>query len=217
MNEKKVIAIIGGTGNEGKGLALRWAKAGYRVVIGSRKEERAREAAAALKEILPEADIEGMENSQAVHQAEIAVMTVVQSAHQAAIESLKDDLQGKLLVDATARISFPNPRPPGQPSAGRIAQDILGEGVQVVTAFQNVPAHALIDLDKAVASDVLVCADEREPAERVIALAEDAGMDAYYVGDLDLAITIEGLTAILVHLNMRNKVKNASIKITGIK
>jgi NADPH-dependent F420 reductase len=217
VNDKPVISLIGGTGNEGKGLALRWAKAGYRIIIGSRKAERAEEAAAALKEILPEAAVQGMDNNRAVREGEIAVLTVVQSAHMAALESLKDELQGKILVDATARISFPNPRPPEKPSAGRIAQEFLGEGVEVVTAFQNVPAHALVELEKPIASDVLVCADNREPAEKVIALAREAGMDAYYVGDLDLAITVEGLTAILVHLNMRNKVKNASIKITGIK
>lgn len=215
MNEKPVIGILGGTGNEGSGLALRWAKAGYPIIIGSRKQEKAERAAQELNEALALDTVRGLENSQAAREADINVLTVVQSAHKAALESLKDDLQGKILVDATARITFPNPKPPAPPSAGRIAQEILGEGVQVVTAFQNVPAHALSETDKPIASDVLVCADQRDPAEVVIELIQDAGMTAYYVGDLDLAITIEGLTAILVNLNMRNKIKHASIKIVG--
>lgn len=215
MNEKPVIGILGGTGNEGSGLALRWAKVGYPIIIGSRKQEKAERAAQELNEALALNTVRGLENSQAAREADINVLTVVQSAHQAALESLKDDLQGKILVDATARITFPNPKPPEPPSAGRIAQEILGEGVQVVTAFQNVPAHALSETDKPIASDVLVCADHRDPAEVVIELIQDAGMTAYYVGDLDLAITIEGLTAILVNLNMRNKIKHASIKIVG--
>jgi hypothetical protein len=215
VNEKPVIGILGGTGNEGSGLALRWAKAGYPIIIGSRKQEKAERAAQELNEALALDTVRGLENSQAAREADINVLTVVQSAHKAALESLKDDLQGKILVDATARITFPNPKPPAPPSAGRIAQEILGEGVQVVTAFQNVPAHALSETDKPIASDVLVCADQRDPAEVVIELIQDAGMTAYYVGDLDLAITIEGLTAILVNLNMRNKIKHASIKIVG--
>lgn len=215
MSEKPVIAILGGTGHEGTGLALRWATNGYDVIIGSRKEEKALKVTAELNEILGKELIRGMENSEAAREGDINILTVVATAHEAAIQSLKDDLQGKILVDATARIKFPNPKPPIPPSAARMAQDTLGEGVRVVAAFQNIPASALKNLDKELDADVLVCADRQEDAQEVMELIRGAGMEAYYVGDLDIAITIEGLTAVLVYLNKFNDIKHASIKIIG--
>lgn len=215
MTGKPTIAILGGTGKEGTGLALRWASNGYNVIIGSRNEEKALQVTRELNEILGKELISGMENSAAARAADINVLTVVATAHEAAITSLKDDLQGKILIDATARIKFPKPKPPEPPSAPRIAQDILGEGVKVVAAFQNIPATALKDLDKELDSDVLVCADDREAADQVGELVRGAGMNDFYVGDLDMAITIEGLTAVLVYLNKYNDIDHASIKIVG--
>jgi NADPH-dependent F420 reductase len=215
MSDKPVIAILGGTGHEGTGLALRWASNGYDVIIGSRKEEKAQKVTAEMNEILGKELILGMENSEAARKADINILTVVATAHEAAIKSLKDDLQGKILVDATARIKFPNPKPPNPPSAARLAQDALGEGVRVVAAFQNIPASALKNLEKELNADVLVCADNQDDAQEVMELIRGAGMDAYYAGDLDIAITVEGLTAVLVYLNKYNDIKHASIKIIG--
>ena len=215
MTGKPTIAILGGTGHEGTGLALRWATNGYDVIIGSRKEEKALKVTDELNGILGKDLIRGMENGAAAREADINILTVVASAHQAALSGLKDDLQGKILIDATARIKFPNPKPPEPPSAARVAQDILGEGVRVVAAFQNIPASALKDLDKKLDSDVLVCADRREDADRAGELIRGAGMNAFYVGDLDMAITVEGLTTVLVYLNKYNDIKHASIKIVG--
>ncbi len=215
MTGKPTIAILGGTGKEGTGLALRWASSGYEVIIGSRKEEKALKVTEELNEILGEDLIRGMENGPAARASDINVLTVVASAHEAAITGLKDDLQGKILVDATARIVFPKPKPPEPPSAARIAQDILGDGVKVVAAFQNIPASALKNLENELDSDVLVCADDRDAADQVGDLIRGAGMNAYYVGDLDMAITLEGLTAVLVYLNKYNEINHASIKIVG--
>jgi NADPH-dependent F420 reductase len=211
------IAILGGTGKEGPGLALRWATAGYPVIIGSRQTEKAQKTASELNDKLNIDTIRGYQNSVAARSADICVLTVVQSAHQAALESLKDDLQGKILVDATARVDFRDPRPPDPPSAARIAQDILGPGTRIVAAFQNVPAHALrVNLDQRLDTDVLVCADDLEAAQAVIELAMGGGMRAYYAGDLDNAVVIEGLTAILISLNKHYSTKTASIGVTGI-
>jgi NADPH-dependent F420 reductase len=215
MTEIKTIAILGGTGHEGTGLALRWATAGYDVIIGSRQEEKALSVTAELNEILGTDLIRGMDNGSAAREADINVLTVVATAHEAALTGLKEDLQGKILVDATARIKFPNPKPPEPPSAARIAQELLGENVRVVAAFQNIPASALKNLEKEMDSDVLVCADNREDAAVVEELIQAIGMNAYYVGDLDLAITLEGLTAVLVYLNKFNSIKHASVKIVG--
>ncbi len=215
--ERPTIAILGGTGNEGPGLAMRWAKAGYSIVIGSRQAEKAEATAAELNELLGIDTVRGMENGNAAQAAEVCVLTVVAKAHQAALEGLKDALQGKLVIDATARVKFPGAIPPAPPSAGRIAQDILGEGATVVAAFQNVPASALRkNLDQPVNSDVLVCADDVETAERVIALTEEAGMRGYYAGGLDNAVAVEGITALLININ-KHYGGHGTVQIAGLK
>lgn len=213
---KPVIAILGGTGKEGPGLAMRWANAGYKVLIGSRQAEKAEATAKDLNEKLGIESIEGFVNDEAAKKAEISVLTVIQAAHQPALQGLKEALQGKILVDATARVEFRDPKPPTQPSAGRIGQDILGEGVRVVAAFQNVPASALKkNLDQPVKTDVLVCADDVDAGEQVVALAEAAGMRAYYAGGLDNAVVVEGITALLIAMN-KHYSGHGTVQIVGI-
>jgi NADPH-dependent F420 reductase len=212
-----VLAILGGTGKEGPGLAMRWAHAGYRIIIGSRQAEKAQATASELNEKLGVTTVQGMENEQAARLADIAVLTVVHTAHQAALEGLREALQGKILVDATARVDFRDPRPPEPPSAGRMAQELLGPGVRVVAAFQNVPAHALKkNLGASMDTDVLICSDDLPAAQQVMALAQAAGMRAYYAGGLDNAVVVEGLTSILISLNKHYGTKTASIAVTGI-
>jgi NADPH-dependent F420 reductase len=214
---KPVLAILGGTGKEGPGLALRWAHEGYPIIIGSRQAEKAQRVAGELNRQLGVESIRGMVNQEAARAADVCVLTVVQSAHQAAVESLQEALQGKILVDATARVEFRDPRPPGPPSAARYAQDKLGPGTRVVAAFQNVPAHLLkSNLGQRLESDVLVCADDLGAAQTVIDLAEAAGLAAYYAGDLDNAVVVEGMTALLISLNKHYGVKTASIGVSGI-
>lgn len=211
------LAILGGTGKEGPGLAMRWATAGYPIIIGSRLLERAQATATELNEKLRTSIIQGMENEDAAMQADICVLTVVHSAHQSAISSLKKALQGKILVDATARVDFRDPKPPAPPSAAEIAQEILGEGVRVVAAFQNVPAHALKkNLGERLDLDVLVCANDESAADEVIKLAEASGMQAYYCGGLENGVVVEGLTSILISLNRHYNTKTASIRVSGI-
>jgi NADPH-dependent F420 reductase len=214
---KPPIAILGGTGKEGPGLAMRWAGAGHPIIIGSRQLEKAQRIADELNASLNLDTISGLENGDAAQSADLCVLTVVQSAHRSALEGLTDDLQGKILVDATARVDFRDPRPPHPPSAARIAQDILGPDVRVVSAFQSVPAHVLrANLDRPLDLDVLVCADDLDAAEEVIELAEAGGMRAYYAGGLDNSIVVEGLTALLISLNKHYGVKTASVGVTGV-
>ena len=211
------IAIVGGTGNEGPGLALRWANAGYRIIIGSRQAEKAQRVAAELNEELGIESIQGMVNVDAANNANICVLTVIQSAHQDVLESLKEALQGKILVDTTARVDFRDPVPPKQPSAARMAQDLLGPDVQVVAAFQTIPAHALREnIDETMGMDVLVFADDEEAAGEVVLLVEAGGMDAYLAGGLDNAIVVEGLSAILIDLNRRYGSKTGALRVAGI-
>jgi NADPH-dependent F420 reductase len=216
-NTFPIIAILGGTGKEGPGLAMRWASAGYPIIIGSRQVEKAQATAAELNAKLNITSVRGLENGAAARLADLCVLTVVYAAHQAALDDLKDDLQGKILVDATARVDFRAPCPPDPPAAARLAQNILGPGVRVVGAFQNVPSHALKkNLGQSLDTDVLICADDLDAAERVIRLAEAGGMRGYYAGGLDNALVVEGLTALLISLNGRYGVKTASIGVTGI-
>jgi 8-hydroxy-5-deazaflavin:NADPH oxidoreductase len=211
------VAILGGTGKEGPGLALRWASAGVRIIIGSRQAEKAQATAEELNQQLGIKTITGMSNSEAAVLADISVLTVVQSAHEQALEGLTEALKGKILVDATARVEFRDPSPPAPPSAARMAQTKLGPEVRVVAAFQNVPAHALKkNLGRVMETDVLVCADDLDAAQQIISLAEAGQMRAYYAGGLDNAVVVEGITSLLISLNKHYGVRNASIAVTGI-
>jgi len=213
----KTIAIIGGTGQLGPGLALRWAHAGHRVLIGSRQAEKAQSVAAELNKELGKDLIQGMENTAAAKQADLCVLTVVQDAHEAALKSVKDAVQGRILVDTTARLSFPDLTPPAPPAAACMAQDLLGAGVRVVAAFQTVPAASLRkNFAQPLDSDVLVCCDDAAAAEEVLGLARDAGLNGYFAGTLDKAIVVEGLTSILVSMNKHYKSRHGTIKVAGI-
>jgi NADPH-dependent F420 reductase len=210
------IAILGGTGKEGTGLGLRWARAGYHVIIGSRAADRAAQAAADMNALAGVNTVQGQENSAAVQAAEIVVLTVPPDAQVLTLAAVKDVLPGKILVDATARVDYRDPKPPAGPSSGRLAQDLLGPTVRVVAAFQNVPAHALKQLDQPLASDVLVCADDAEARAAVVVLAQAAGMSAYEAGGLDNGLVVEGLTALIIAMNKRYKSKTGGIRISGI-
>jgi NADPH-dependent F420 reductase len=217
QEEQPSIGIIGGTGKEGTGLALRWAAAGYQVIIGSRQSERAVEAANAINKRLGIDRVIGVINSKAAEQADICVLTVLQSGHQQAIEGLVNELQGKILVDATSRVDYRDPHVPQPPSAAQQAQKILGSHVRVVSAFQNIPASSLAKSpSEPLDAEVLVCSDDLQAAEEVIKLARAAGMRGYYAGELANAIVVEGLTAVLISLNRYYKIRNASVRITGV-
>jgi NADPH-dependent F420 reductase len=217
LTEKKTIAILGGTGQLGPGLALRWAHAGHRVIIGSRQAEKAQGVAKELNAELGQDLIEGKANVEAASAAEIGVLTVEESAHLPALESVKHELMGKILIDTTARVKPPDWTPPAPPAAAKIAQDLLGNEVRVVAAFQTVPAASLRkNFKEKLDSDILVCADDPEAAEIAASLARDAGLQAFYAGNLEKAIVVEGLTAILVSMNKHYKSRHGTLRVAGI-
>lgn len=213
-----IIAVLGGTGKEGSGLAMRWAHAGHTVVIGSRDAEKARRAAEELNLALGATLISGADNTSAATQAEVVVLSVPYAAHRDTILAVKEALAGKVVIDVTVPI---NPAdflrvmvPPGG-SASQEAQAALDNGARVVTAFQNISATHLKKLDAVVDCDVLVCGDD-DPAKRVaMGLVRDAGMKPWDAGALDNAVVIEGMTTVLLGINRRHKVKGAGIRITG--
>jgi len=213
------VALIGGTGKEGSGLAVRWAAAGYNVIIGSRDAARAEQKADELNTVLGAGIVSGTDNLTAATQADLVVLSVPYSAHQSTLETIREAVQGKILVDVTVPLGTGKASvvhlPEGQ-AAALEAQAFLGENVQVVAGFQNVSAEHLKDPDHVVDCDVLVCGNHRAAKDEVIKLVEAAGMRGYDAGRLENAIAIESLTPILISLNIRYKSKQAGIRITGI-
>jgi hypothetical protein len=211
------VAILGGTGKLGPGLAMRWTSAGYQVIVGSREESKAKRIAEELNQQLGVESIQGMQNAEAARNANICVLTVKADAHRSALESLRGAIGGKILVDTTARVDFRDPIPPEPPSAPRLAQDILGEDARVVAAFQTVPAHMMKErLGKTLKMDTLVCADDLEAAEEAIKLAQGAGIGAYYAGGLDDALVAEGMTALIIKMNRHYQSKDGALRVIGI-
>jgi 8-hydroxy-5-deazaflavin:NADPH oxidoreductase len=213
------IAILGGTGEQGPGLALRWALAGEEVIIGSRSQERAEKVAAELNAELGQPLIRGLENSQAAEAAEIVVLTVPYTAHLSTLESVKAQVHGKVFIDVSVPLDPDNPRRMKMPPAGSAteeAQAFLGPETKVVGAFQNVSAHLLRDLQHVIDCDVLVCGNDAEAKKTVMGLVAKMGLQAYDAGPGESARVVEGLTSILIRLNIRYKVKSAGIRLTGL-
>jgi NADPH-dependent F420 reductase len=218
----KTIAILGGTGELGTGLARRWAQAGYEVVIGSRTLAKAQAAADDLRTVMEARGISGvavqaMANRAAASCADLVVLTVP-FAHQAGtLEQVKGALAGKILIDVTVPLVPPKVgtvQLPEGGSAGEIAQRLLGDDVRVVSAFQNVAAQHLQEgheLD----CDVLVTGNDKDARQVVVGLVEDAGMRGFHAGPIANAAAAEALTSVLITINRRYKC-HAGIRITGL-
>jgi len=217
---RSTIAILGGTGKEGKGLAYRWASAGYKVLIGSRTPEKAIRVAEELNTMLGgQLQIVGLGNPEAAHEADIVVLTVPYSAHRPTLESVKEELQGKILIDVTVPLVPPKVSTVQMPAAGSAAQEareILGESIEVCSAFQNISHEHLLG-DKNVECDVLVTGTSKEARAETIKLVEAAGLTGWDAGPLQNSVVIEGLTSVLIGINKKYGSTHAGIKITGIK
>jgi 8-hydroxy-5-deazaflavin:NADPH oxidoreductase len=213
------IAVLGGTGAQGMGLALRLADAGHAVTIGSRQAERAHAAAAQLSERLGGKAVAAADNRGAAGVAEIVVLTVPYAAQLATVDEVGVELDGKVLVDATVPLQPPKVsvvQLPNGESAVAAVQQQLGERVRVVSAFQNVSAQHLADRDHAVDCDVLVCGDDQSARELVIGLCEDIGLRGIHAGPIRNSAAAEALTSLLIAINRRYKVPGAGIRITGL-
>lgn len=214
------LGILGGTGKEGTGLAMRWANAGYEIIIGSRVEARAQEAATKISDKLDgDSVVHGMSNSEAAERCDIAIISVPYAAHRQTLEAVKDALQGKILIDVTVPLDPDDYRRillPAGTSAGEEAQMLLGDQIKVVSAFQNIGFSSLKKLDKPFTTDVLVTGNDAEAKQQVIALAAAIGIQAYDVGPIQNAVAAEGLTAALVNINIQFKILSSGIRITGI-
>lgn len=215
----KTLAILGGTGKEGAGLAMRWALHGYRVIIGSRAEEKAKTRAAEMNSELGGDYLTGLANADAATAADIVVLSVPYSAHRATLNAVNNQCQGKILVDLTVPLQPPAITQVNLPAGGAAAleaQALLGLDVTVVAAFQNVSAIKLKQLGQAVDCDVLVCADDEDARATAIELVEAAGMRGVDAGALKNAVAAESLTPVLLHINKTYGIQGAGIRITGL-
>ena len=214
------IAIIGGTGKEGKGLAFRWARAGFEVIIGSRQIEKANTTADEINSVLDITfeKVKAMENNMAAKEGDIVVLTVPFDFHIPMLQQIKDKLQGKILIDVTVPLVPPKVTKVQMPSAGSAgleAKSIVDETTEVVTAFQNISYERLLSTED-IGCDVLVCGTSKDARRLVIELIEKAGMVGYDAGPIENSVVIEGLTSILIGINKEFGVKTAGIKIVGI-
>jgi 8-hydroxy-5-deazaflavin:NADPH oxidoreductase len=225
------LAIIGGTGDLGFGLALRWARAGVQVIIGSRDQGRAKEGARRIEESLkahaPEESgrisISGMENAQAAAQAAVSVLAVPISAQAEILKSIRGSLTDAILVDATVPLAAAVGGKPTrtlqlwQGSAAEQARELVPAATRVLAAFHNVSAGVLQDLSLTPECDVFVCGDDQEAKQILFPLVKlIPGLRPIDAGPLEMSRIVEGITALLISVNRRHRVHHSGIRITGL-
>ena len=211
---KKLISLLGGTGDLGTGLANRLLKAGYKVIIGSRTLEKAQHAERSLGK-----NTKGLLNKDAALQGEIIILTVPFAHQRGIVEECKTELKGKLFIDTTVPLMPPKVATvqlPSEGSAAEIAQNILGDDVRVVSAFQNISAE-LLQSNKEIDCDVLVCGNKKEWRQEVIDLVNTLGMKGWHAGMLPNSAAVEAMTSVLISINKHHAISHSGIKVTGIK
>jgi NADPH-dependent F420 reductase len=212
------IAILGGTGKEGAGLALRWAQAGHSIIIGSRDAERARTKATELRERAHKLPIVGHTNLEAADLGEIIVVALPAAGLGATLPELRTATARKVVVSTVVPLTFGGGRLFTPPAAGSSAEEVqaLLPEARVVAAFHHIAAHELAETDHAIECDLLLCGGDAAAKEVVTALGVSLGLRVIDVGALTNAGPIEGITALLATINRRYKLKNSGIKVTGL-
>ena len=213
------IAVIGGTGKEGKGLAYRWARSGYPVLIGSRSPEKAARTAGELISLLDgKGSVTGMSNLDAAAQANIVVLTVPYDAHAEILESIRSAMPGKILIDVTVPLMPPRRSKVQMPPAGSAAQEaraILGADAQVASAFHIIPHDTLLT-DETVDCEVLVAGTGRETRQEALKLVAAADLVGWDAGPIENSVVLEGMVSVLININKLYGSTHAGIRITGV-
>ena len=212
------IAILGGTGKEGAGLAVRWAKLGHSIVIGSRDAERAKAKAAELRDVAHAIPIVGHTNAEAAALGEVVVIALPANGLSNTLPEVRQACRGKVVVSTVVPLTFGGPRlftPPPAGSSAEEAQALLPEA-RVVAAFHHIAAHELADADHPIDCDLLICGQDAAAKEAVTQLGRSMGLRVVDVGALTNAGPLEGITAVLATINRRYKLKNSGIKISGL-
>jgi len=220
----RTIAVIGGTGDQGFGLVLRWAKAGEHVIIGSRQQQKAEDAAKKANSILGTSTVSGMENPKAAGAADIIVMSVPFAAHVDMIKSVHDSIKpDDVFIDVVVPLSTAvggsasTALAVWEGSAAQQAARLLPPHTKIASAFHNVVSEALQRIDREVDSDVIVCSDSQETRKVAMDLAAKIpGVRAIDGGRLENSRIVEQITALLIGINIRYKVSDAGIRVTGL-
>ena len=213
---KLKIAIFGGTGDLGSALAKKWAKKGYGIIIGSRSKEKATRIARSMRKELDVKSIDGFELAEAAKLCDLGVITVPYISHATTLKTVKEFMQGKILVDTTVpfqkevtKVSLPKAG-----SAAIEAQNILGDGVTVIAALQNIGSH-LLSSEDSIDAEVLISGNDEEAVNLVTELIEDLGLRSWHAGPLENSAAAEAVTSILIAINKKYKRKSSGIKITS--
>ena len=219
ITQSPILSIIGGTGKQGTALAARFAKAGVPVILGSRDAQRGADAANALNARLNLQNVSGTSNRDAAKQGDIVLLSVPYNGMQPILEDLKEAVQEKIVINIASSLDPEKKTRAKIPAKGSITaeiQEFFGERTRVVAAFQNISPEKLESEDAKIDSDVLVCGGDKDAREKVVALCAQAGIDAFDVGVLANAIAVETLTALLIAVNVKYKVKGAGIRLTSV-
>ena len=225
----KTIAIIGGTGAMGSALAFRWGQSGYKIILGSRNEDKAKLSASKLNNLLGKESAKGLSNRDAANTSEIIVLTVPFSNHNAIVDEIMEVAQGKIVVDTTVPLVPPKVSRVQLPEGGSVArqtQEKLGKNVRVVSAFQTIAAAELAtetssarlsggNGHSSLENEVLVCGNNVEARSCVISLVEAAGLKGWHAGPIDNSVVSESLTPVLIFLNKRYQMNGSGIRIVG--
>jgi hypothetical protein len=215
----QMIAVIGGTGKEGNALALRFAKAGLNVIIGSRDAMKGENAAREMNARLGLANVSGTSNREAAAQADIVLLSVPYDGMKPILEDLRDVVQNKIVINIASSLDPERKSRAKPPAAGSVTaevQQFFGETVKVVCAFQNISPEKLESVEDKIDSDVIVCGGDKAARETVIELIRKIGIDAFDGGVLANAVAVEAMTAVLIAVNIKYKVRGAGIRLVGI-
>jgi NADPH-dependent F420 reductase len=212
------IAILGGTGKEGAGLAVRWAKLGHSIIIGSRDPERARAKAADLRDAAHAIPIVGHSNKEAAELGEVVVVALPANGLAATLPDVREACRGKVVVSTVVPLTFGGPRLFTPPAIGSSAEEVasLLPEARVVGAFHHIAAHELADAEHPIECDLLICGPDAAAKEMVTQLGRSMGLRVLDVGALTNAGPLEGITAVLATINRRYKLKNSGVMITGL-
>ena len=219
ITQSRTLAIIGGTGKEGNALAFRFAQAGVRVLIGSRDAAKAQNAANELNVRIGAKNVEGYSNRDAATKADIILLSVPYDGMRPILEELRGAADNKIVINIASSLDPERKSRAKIPAAGSVTaevQQFLGEATQVVAAFQNIPPEKLESVAEKIDTDVLVCGGNKDARTAAIELIHRIGIDAFDAGVLANAVAVEALTAVLIAVNIKYKVRGAGIRLTGV-
>ena len=217
--ESSKLAIIGGTGKEGNAIAFRFARVGVPVLIGSRSAEKAQAAASEMNQRIKATNVEGFSNRDAAAKADIILLSVPYDGMKPILEDVRETAQNKIVINIASALDPERKSRAKPPAAGSVTaevQQFFGDTAKVVCAFQNISPEKLEAVEEKIDTDVIVCGGDKAARELVVDLIRRTGINSFDGGVLANAVAVEAMTAILIAVNIKYKIKGAGIKLTGV-